>query len=215
MLFRSTESVSVFSQTVQVQRAVVPSVQLGPIQAQSVPVMVVDLRRVEEGFGVRIDAIIGLDVLIQSSFTIDYRSKKIFFGPVKRSGAAAQFHVQYKAGAPYVVVPVDVNDHTFRLLLDTGARDLILFEARVWSQLGGLRAGRTEITLTAAGEERRRELQLPDVRLGKTGFGKRKGFLWDIPAYSLRELDGLVGPASLGLRRIAFDFEHRTLTWER
>ncbi len=153
--------------------------------------------------------------LSQSSFTIDYRSKSVLFGPVELSGPAVEFDVQYEAGAPYLVVPMHVDGHALRLLFDTGTNGLVLFEPRIRDRLADLRTRRKETYLNAGGEGSVKEVQLPGIRFGGAGFGKRQAFLWETSADALGDFDGLLGPASLGLKRIAFDFERRTLTWER
>ena len=49
------------------------------------PVIVQDLSFAEKALGIRVDAMIGFDVLGQSPFTIDYESRKLVFGPVDPS----------------------------------------------------------------------------------------------------------------------------------
>ena len=53
---------------------------LGPIQLNNLPVVARDLTGLEKEVGVRVDALIGLDVLRHSSFTIRYSDNTILFG---------------------------------------------------------------------------------------------------------------------------------------
>src|SRR5215469_1177095 len=56
------DTVSVFSKDVRTEEVVVPTIELGPVHAESVRFLAQDLRFIENGLGLRIDAIIGFDV---------------------------------------------------------------------------------------------------------------------------------------------------------
>ena len=73
------DAVSVFSKDVRTEEVVVPSIELGPVHAESVRCLAQDLGFIEKGLGLRIDAIVGLDVLGGHDFSIDYESKRIRF----------------------------------------------------------------------------------------------------------------------------------------
>src|SRR5262249_22452343 len=75
-----SESVSVTGGIVGAGRAVLTEVHVGPIVAKSLPVLALDLSDLGRELGTDIDMLIGLDVLAQSSFSIDYRARRIFFG---------------------------------------------------------------------------------------------------------------------------------------
>src|ERR1700722_17801790 len=62
-------------------RATIPSLEFGPMRRDNLPVMVEDLSFFQKALPVRIDAVIGLDVL-GSAFEIDYLARKIYFGPL-------------------------------------------------------------------------------------------------------------------------------------
>jgi predicted aspartyl protease len=71
-----THALALFNQNTDVRSAVLANLQLGPIRAESLPVMIQDLSHFEQALGVPIDAMVGFGVLNLSSFSIDYRSKK-------------------------------------------------------------------------------------------------------------------------------------------
>ncbi len=56
---------------VPVQHVTVPSLVLGPIRMQHVPVVAMDVSRIGQATGFRIDAIIGFDVLAQRGLRIE------------------------------------------------------------------------------------------------------------------------------------------------
>jgi predicted aspartyl protease len=208
----SAGKLALFNQNTNVERVVLPSLRLGPIRATSLPGLVQDLSSVEKVLGIQIDAILGFDVLSLSSFSIDYKSKKIIFGHIEPSPAMIPLGIR----PPTFTVQLQVQDEQIRLLVDTGAADLLLFECRLSGRLRELPTrGVKRSSNSTQSQFELREVSLPSVRLGETDFGLRKAFLLDDNTNCGRSFDGVVGPLSLGLKWIAFDFEHRTFSWER
>jgi predicted aspartyl protease len=206
-----TEILSVFTQSVPVQRVVLPELRLGPLQVPHLSVLVRDLSFIEDGLGVRIDALIGLDVLGRSSFSIDYEATKISFGPVKPSGSA--FALEFGPG--FVYATLSVQGQPIRLLVDTGAKDLILFESRVHGKLAGFRNQGGKTSSNMGGEASLQQVLLSEARLGNTDLETLNAFLLDAPAQNVPGFDGLLGVRSLGLTRLSFDFERQTISWQK
>jgi predicted aspartyl protease len=205
------QSLSVFSQSVQAQGVVLPDLALGPIRVERVPVLVRDLAFIEEGMGIHVDAMIGLDVLARSSFSIDYRSKKMAFGPVEPS----QSTVAFEPGPGYVVVQFQVQGRPLSLVVDTGAKDLVLFGSRVQGRLASVRTAGAKTSANMGGESQLQEVRLPAARLGTTDLGNQKAYLLATSAQALPNFDGLLGVTALGVKRLAFDFDRQTISWER
>ena len=188
---------------------ILSSVRLGPIVAQSVPVFVADLSFLQEDFGERIDAVVGLDVLKASSFTIDYEDRRIVFGP------APQYRnwVPFADGPPMITVKIEIDGETKRLLVDTGAEGLFLFRGQdrkdARSQTAALRNG-SHVSLT----RNRQQVEIPDVRLGSLRRTKQAAYVVDTKDPSLRGFDGLLGMPALGIMEVVFDFEQERLGWK-
>ena len=70
----------------QTDSATLEGFRIGSVQSGPVPAGVADLSYLE---GVRIDGIVGLDVLARTSFSIDYRTRVVRFGPEGRENAVA------------------------------------------------------------------------------------------------------------------------------
>jgi predicted aspartyl protease len=203
---------ALFNQNTNVEHVVLPSVRLGPIRAMSLPGLVQDLSPVEKVLGVRIDAILGFDVLSLSSFSIDYKSRKIIFGHIEPSPAA----IPLGTGPPTFTVQLQVLDEQIHLLVDTGAADLLLFECRLGGHLRELPTrGVKRSSDSTQSQFELKEVSLPSVKLGVTDFGLQRAFVLDDNTNCGRSFDGVFGPLSLGLKWIAFDFEHRSFSWER
>lgn len=198
-----------FGKKVQVKNAVLPDLRLGPILAQFLPVAVGDLSFL---VGTRIDAIIGLDVLKFSSFQIDYESQRISFGPIKPSEAVTGFRGVW----PFLIIQMEVQDRPVHLLVDTGSRDLILFQSRLQDRLPKMITRGEKIIYHSSGESHLKKVLLPSSSLGQTKWKLLTAYLLDTPTDGYpSDIDGVLGVLSLGVKRIRFDFEHNALSWDR
>src|SRR5215475_137263 len=77
-----SEDLDALDQTVSAVAVTIPSIEVGPVRATSVKGLVQDLSEVSRRIGVRVDGLVGVDVLSHSSFVIDYRARKIDFVPL-------------------------------------------------------------------------------------------------------------------------------------
>ena len=213
------EPLSLFSQTVETRRVTLPGLVLGPIDTGPLPVIVGDLASFESHLGVRVDGMIGLDVLARQDFVVDYEAGTIAFGtaPGNTRGPLdpAETSVPFELGPGYAVVSLDVEGHPYRLMVDTGARSLILFGPRVRDRLAGLRKLSERVIGNAGGTVALTEVVLPDASLGTVRLNAQRAALMEGQAPASEELDGLLGVRALGVRRLGFDFEHRTMSWAR
>ena len=90
----------------------------------------------------------------------------------------------------------------------------MLLAPRVHDRLPGARRIGVKTKTMMAGEERWPVLELGDARLGSADLAGQQAVLMDGAAPGSVNLDGLLGVTSLGVKRIAFDFEHETISWE-
>jgi predicted aspartyl protease len=203
---------ALFNQNTDVRLVALPSFQIGPIRTESLPAMIQDLSSFEKIMGIRIDASIGFDVLNMSSFSIDYSSKRIVFGPIDSSPSSAPFD----SGPPVLTVQLRVQDEPVRLLVDTGSAELVLFECQLPGRLRQLPVASAHRFSNGTGKEIEvKELALTTVRLGATDFGPQTSLSVADKANCGRSFDGVVGIRRLGLKWVAFDFEHRSFGWKR
>jgi hypothetical protein len=207
------QTLALLDQDMAVRQVVLPSLQVGPIRAESLPGMIQDLSSLQEALGTRIDAVIGFDVLSLSSFSIDYRTHKIVFGPIESLPTA----VPFDTGPPVVTVRARVEDEPIRLLLDSGAAEFVLFECQLHGRLRQLPvSGVVRGFFNGANRESRlTEVWLRGVRLGATDFGLQKALTAEKNANCGRSFDGVVGIRRFGLKWVAFDFQHQTFSWKR
>jgi predicted aspartyl protease len=201
----------VHNQVVEVQQAVLPSVQIGAVRVAFLPVLIRDLVFLQKGLGIRIDAVIGLDVLSLSNFSIDYTTKRIVFGAVPVSGSP----VPFQSTPPWLTVRMEVDGVSINLLLDTAASGILLFQSRIRDRLPQLISLGERKSSNMGGDFRLQRVLLATTNFGEMDFGQQNAFVVEGQEDESREFDGLLGPSALGLKQIAFDFQRHTFSWKR
>ena len=101
-----------------------------------------------------------------------------------------------------------------RILLDTGTRDLLLFKRRLNGGLQHLRARSQDSYFNPGGQDQLAEVQIEMVRAGTLSREKQKAYVWETPEEEARDIDGLLGPAALGITVVRFDFDRHTVSLE-
>lgn len=198
---------SLFNKSVASQSVTLPDLQFGPMRRQNLPVMVADFSSISHGLGARIDAVIGLDVLGGSNFTVDYAKRRIIFG------ASVEHHtVPFTAGPQFITVSLKSGGRQLHLLLDTGTPQLVLFENRLrgmdYQWTGAIGSGQN-----ASGNIGFAAVVLPQARIGSFEVGPQRASVVTSQKSIESDLDGLMGLSCLRPRRISFDFERQLLGW--
>ncbi|MGC1461858.1 MAG: retropepsin-like aspartic protease [Terracidiphilus sp.] len=200
--------VAVLSGSVKGGIATAPSLQFGPVRKDNVRVLVENLSFIQNALPFQIDAIVGLDVLGQSTFVIDYSSREIRFGPVR--AMPDSIPLQFKNGLAFV--DAVVNHTTVRLLVDSAAPSLVIFD-ELPNPESGLKG--EQPSPKRIGDYDRKRVQQFSLRLGNVEFGQESAFVVPNLRDPGHDFDGLMSPAALGISRIAVDLNQRTLAFER
>lgn len=202
-----TETV-VFDRRIRILSAIVSNLRVGPILTDRVSVSVGDLSYL----GVpHVDAVIGLDVLTRSSFSIDYDHRVLTFGAT----AAGDSNLSLEIIPPFLTVRVSFGGHPVRLLVDTGSRHIVLFGQRVRDRFGNLSVRGEKLLYHMGGTSRLQRVVLPRLEAGSLTATGLEGLLSDanVDAYP-SDIDGILGVRALGSRRAEFDFERNRLRLE-
>jgi predicted aspartyl protease len=201
-------SIAVVGGSVEAAQATAPTLEIGPARRDNFHVLVEDLSFFQKALPVRIDAVVGLDLLGQSAFEIDYAARQILFGPVPLLPNSLPLRLQ--AGLP--IVEAQVNHLSAHLMVDTGASALILFEP---STPRPMRVSEVRPAPGTIGEFDRKQVWLPSLRLGEAEFGKEPAFLVHSRSDGTQDFDGLMSPVALGITKLAIDLGRGLLTFSR
>jgi predicted aspartyl protease len=207
-LAEQPERVNLWNKSVQARQIVLPSISLGPVRAESIPVLAEDLSFLQKALGIKVHAIVGMDVLRKSSFTINYEMKEIIFGVPEK----LTYSVPFETDTPIVTVRTGFQDRRLRMVVDSGGPDLTLFRSRISGPIG-LQALGTETVADAGGTFQRMKVRIPELHIGTETVGAQTAFLVDDRKDDGDEFDGVLGIRGLQFWKVAFDFENRRFSW--
>jgi predicted aspartyl protease len=213
-LLGSVQELSLMNRSIEVERVRVPGVQLGPVAVEALDMAAMDLGRIELALDMRIDAVIGLDLLARRNFTLDYHRKKLVFVSGTNAAGAIAFQMLHEAGGTYILIPLSSGGEELQVLLDTGTKDLMLFQRRLAGSLKQLHIQVQTFNLNVGGKDAVAEVEIPSVNVGPMSRHKQKAYVWTTPERNLRNFDGLLGPTALGATAVAFDFDRHVVSFE-
>jgi len=199
------EEVDAVNQTVLRMAVLVPSFDVGPIHAGNVRALVDDLSHLSERTGVRIDGLLGLDVLRRSSFRIDYVAKKISFGKLETLSSSTPFEIV----EGMICLALRREGQSIRLLVDTGAEKTLLLGPHIIDLLP--HSHQPQEFRNLAGHFKLRQVRLENLRLGDTDLTSQPIFVSDATDLPPYQFDGFLSTSQF--RQIAFDFERQEFSW--
>ena len=202
--------VNVSDQTVEARLVVLPSLLVGPIHAQALPVLSKDLSFLQKAVGRKVDGVVGLDVLRQSSFSINYKSKEMLFGTVE----GMTFSAPFETDTPVVTVGMEFQNRKLRLVVDSAAPHLMLFQSRMPASIALQEVG-SETVSDAGGTFQCKKVQIAEVHLGKKTIGAQIAFVVNDRKDDGDYFDGILGMRGPHFWKVGFDFKQRRFSWER
>ena len=205
---RSLGSTSVVYGSVPTYYSILPTLDLGPIHREAMPVAVTDLSWLREQIGIQVDAVIGLDVLAQLNFQIDYQSRRISFGAIRIARSA----VPMEQADRLLTVQATLNGEPAKLMIDTGGSSLILFAERLPQSTSWRTLGATSQLSNLAGDTELQKVQLKELRIGETNLGDSIALVRKTPTCC--NFQGILGISARKFKRIGFDFRRRLVGFE-
>jgi predicted aspartyl protease len=206
--FRAT--LQVFDGTLSVPGVSIPEIRLGPIHKREVAAVVRDLSYFKRDYGLAIAAIVGLDVIGELSFRLDYRSRHLIFGSIVAHGIA----IPADADWPFAVASVTMRKQELRLLVDTGAAGLVLFGRRVDTRGMGFERVQRGSAENLGGRTRAAIARDLNMVIQGKHVHAQTGFLVHDDG-GMSGFDGLLAIGTLGFRALSYDRASRTLYLER
>jgi predicted aspartyl protease len=204
---RSLGSTSVVYGSVPTYHSILPTLDLGPIHREAMPVAVTDLSWLREQIGIQVDAVIGLDVMAQLNFQIDYQSRRISFGAIRIARSA----VPMEQADRLLTVQATLNGEPAKLIVDTGGSSLILFAQRLpqssWRTLGA-----TVKLSNMAGNAELEKVQLKELRIGETNLSDSIALVGKTAMCC--NFQGILGISARKFKRIGFDFRRQLVGFE-
>lgn len=196
---------AVFDRKIPVLSTILSDVRVGPIVVDTLLASVGDLSYLGDP---HVDAIIGLDVLTRSSFSIDYDHRLLTFGTI----AAGDPYVHLDVVLPFLTVQVSCGGYRFRLLVDTGSRHIVLFERRVSDRVSYVRVPGDKLLYHMAGTSRLQRVLLSRLEIGSLTIPRIEGLVSNADVHHYPpDIDGILGVRAIVSRRVDFDFERNRL----
>jgi PadR family transcriptional regulator PadR len=200
-----------FDKKLRVDSAVVRTISVGPLRAETIVVNVADLSHIEAS-GTPFDAVIGLDLLQVFPFQIDYEHSRIHFGP----SAPLAETMPMEPNQQVALITLEFHKRSTRFVLDTGARNIILFWERVETRRIDWKFGPTETWWSSiGGSVTVRGVYVRDISFWHDSHEAKVYLIHTPPHHALPNVDGYLAPMALGVRQISFDFDHHSITWSR
>jgi Aspartyl protease len=198
-----------FDKQISAEWVEIPEMEFGPVHVSNFSMMIGDLKYFQS-FATAVDAVIGLDLLRLSSFSIDYETHRVIFGPV-----TSPSRVPMDIGEFCLTVEAKVADSKVRLIVDTGAPALVLYEDRPAGLMPQFTVQHETLGIGMAGWVHSKQAFIRNATLG-SAILEGTVFLVNSPSSSfLANVDGYLGTAALKARRLDFNFETHTLGWKR
>lgn len=194
-----------FDRSIPIGWAQLPELQVGPLRAEGLRVMVVDLPKYSD-IANGVDGIIGLDLLsLSDKFTIDYTRKRVYF-ELAVNGSVRPVPRCF-------VVPTVVQGVVIHLGVDTGVSGIVLYGDKLRKRLVKLRI-EGEPKAVTMGRIAGTKVTLPGVQLGAPEETIAVILINGPEERIVPGLDGYLGVTALHANRIEFDFAKMVLRWQ-
>lgn len=203
------KTVVAVGQKVKVEEVVLPDLQMGMAQFESVPARIGRLSFIH---GLKVDALIGLTLLKRSNIAIDYTNMTLTLGTLTQCDAFIDFY----GGLPFVLVRMEVQGQPLALMLDSGAgSDLVLFKDRVKNRFSWTKTKEKRSIQHLGGKTKLNKVMLSDVEMGDSQWEELAAYVADGRVKGYGTLDGILGSGALGLDRLQLDFDNNRMSWEQ
>lgn len=186
---------------VTVKESVVENLKVGEVEFQQVSVRVGKLPQFK---GLKIDGLIGLDVLRNTNWTFDFVEEKLIAGWTDQLAGCQSFY----PGLAFIPVRLNIGGAQVTVMLDTGTDKLMLFGDKVQDRVKMVKTTKVQNLRHVGGSTKMRRVLLSDVSLGDSSWKTREAHLVTASGEGYSGTGGIMGPMSLGLKQLHLDFQN-------
>jgi hypothetical protein len=214
-LQRSFTTAFNFNKSSRAQSAELPDISFGPQHANHIQVLVADLSYLRST-GAKVDVVLGLDLLSQSTLRINFQSRLVSFG---EPGAIdpSSLHlssVPLHSNPSSLQVDLNLDGHLIPMILDSGMPGILLYESNLDNfaldpHIESLSAGHS-----LGGSLDSRAAIVPRLRLGSTDLDRRIRLLGSTNHPPLH-IAGYLGLSAISAKEVEFDFLHHEFRWKK
>jgi hypothetical protein len=207
-------------------RTTVAHFSFGTLLYDHVEANLANLGPIENGKGVKILGLLGMDLLMRCEMIIDYQKNLIYLHRIGRRESSSYQSVHLKEPASFTTVPIELTDNriitrialggkNLRFILDCGAESTIL-DSRLPNAIFDRVTITGRVMLTGAGNKKIEALQgsLDEIRIGGHRIGDLPVLITNLEKTCFAYggcIDGILGFDFLSLQKIGFNFVTRKL----
>jgi hypothetical protein len=203
------------NKSLRVASAELPDISFGPQHATHIQVLIGDLGYLR-ATGAKVDVILGLDLLSQSTLCINFQSRLVTFGEPSAidPGSPHISSVPLRSNPSSLQVDLNLDGHPVPVILDSGMPGILLYENHLDNlalnpHIDNLSAGHT-----VGGSLDSSTSIVPRLRLGSTDLDRRVRLLHSTSPPPLH-IAGYLGLSAISAKEVEFDFSHHEFRWKR
>jgi hypothetical protein len=150
-----------------------------------------------------------MNLLGRSDFRIDYKARILTFGELEPLSQRSELSCQRL----FLTTKVLIEGIPVRLLIDTGANDVILFRRRVSDLIPIKRNHVRKKIFHFGGESEIQSVGYRDIELGDTFLNRINAWIQDSKIQGYEGIEGIAGVHALGINAIQFNFDEQIMSW--
>lgn len=206
---RRTASLINFDKAVEVESCEVPEISLGAEHVANLKMTVADLGYLGAS-GLRIDAVVGWDLLGRKSFRLDFGRKLVVFEPKEHRGNR---FAPIRPNDWFLMVETYVDGTPVWMVADTGAQGVTFYQERLGSVGARYTVRGNAIGQSLGGTINARVADVSRLRLGAQDLDRTVHLIHAPLSGAPDGIAGYLGFATLNAKEIDFNLEKKEIRW--
>jgi len=206
---RWTASLINFDKAVEVESCQVPEISFGAEHAANLKMTVADLGYLGAS-GLRIDAVVGWDLLGRKSFRLDFDKKLVIFEPREHRGSR---FAPVRPNDLFLMVETYVDGTPVWMVADTGTQGVTFYQERLGSVGARYTVRGDAIGQSLGGRINARVADVSRLRLGAQDLDRTVQLIHAPLTGAPEGIAGYLGFAALNAKEIDFNLEKKEIRW--